>query len=109
MKKEVDEVVTKIIDIGDKVKKKSKELEHERHVMTHTRISQVRQQTDRMEMNKDAGCRPSDKQLNIRTYSKMDSDIWKYEDVRKWFNTNAPKDELIIHESPSSTGFMISR
>lgn len=109
LQKELDHTVVKITDIGDNVKKKNKELQHEHHVITHCKISKARLTTDKMEMDKDVGARPSDKQLSIRTYSKMDLDIWKYEDVRKWFNQNGPCDENVMHKSPSETGYTIAR
>ena len=110
LKKELDGTVNNIIDIGDAVKKRNKDLHHEHHTITHGRISKVRMTTDKMEMDKDIGLRPSDKQLSIRTYSKMDLDVWKYEDVRKWFNINAPSESSpMIHESPSTTGYTIAR
>lgn len=109
LKKELDSTVNRINDLGDEVKKRHSDLQREHHVVTHGRISKVRMTTDRMEMDKDLGVRPSDKQLSIRSYSKMDQDIWKYDDVRKWFNHNAPTDNAALHEAPSATGYTVAR
>ena len=110
LEKELGTTVSKIIDLGDEVKKRNKDLHSEHHTITHARLAKTRMATDKMEMDKDVGVRPADKQLSIRTYSKMDLDIWKYEDVRKWFNQNAPLEKPnTLHESPSSTGYTIAR
>ena len=112
---ELDETSMKIIDLGDKVKKRNKDLHHEHHCITQGRIAKTRQFTDTQAMENDRSLRPSDKDQSIRTYSKMDLDIWRNDDVRKWFNSNVPDTEshnilpITAHESPSSTGYMISR
>jgi len=45
--------------------------------------------------------RPSDRGYDIRLYTKMDLDIWKYADVRDWFNSgykepDTPPDNKIM-------------
>ena len=109
LKKEVDTVSAQIIDLGDEIKIRTKHLHHEHHSITHGRIAKSRQSADSQAIAVDRVLRPSDRDNGIRTYSKMDLDIWKYDDVRKWFNTGASEEPEIQEKSPSETGYMISR
>lgn len=50
--------------------------------------------------------RPCDRGNDIRTYSKMDLDIWNYNQVREWFNKGAAPPDSYRHV-PSETGYTI--
>lgn len=58
-------------------------------------------------MQSDRALRSSDRSNDIRTYGKMDSDLWKIDDLRGWFNSYAPSKDIKEEWSPSATGYTI--
>jgi hypothetical protein len=52
--------------------------------------------------------RPPDRSYEIRTYTKMDVDLWFNPDVSDWFNKDAPKNLPTYNFSPHETGYMIA-
>jgi hypothetical protein len=82
----------KLRQFSDTTRLKSAELGMVKEMSKSSRLANVRHRTHNLTTQMDSVLRPPDQSNDIRTYSKMDSDIWKYEDVRFWFNKNASED-----------------
>jgi hypothetical protein len=99
LKTEIAIATNKIADIGDDIKKKTTALKHQRSAITKTRIARGRIIADTNAVKVDRALRPSDREHGIRVYSKMDADVWRFDDLRKWFNNYANEDELKSEEA----------
>lgn len=107
-KEKLQEVYNHIGELSDEVKKKTIQLKSEKEINTSTRMLRNRQFDHMTTVLNDHKLRPSDRSNEIRTYSRMDLDVWKYDDVRNWFNkysTDIPQQSVI----PSETGYMIRK
>lgn len=107
-KARLQEVYDHIAELSDEVKLKARQLKAEKEANTASRTQKSRQMTHTSALISDHLLRPSDRSNDIRNYSKMDLDIWKYDDVRNWFNQYAT-DMPIEHVSPAETGYMIRK
>lgn len=98
-----------LVQYKDDTKKKTKELAALRESEKSARLANVRHRTHHLTTDLDAVLRPPDQSNDIRTYSKMDLDIWQHEDVRYWFNRNAPSDPDAgaYKLRPADTGYVI--
>lgn len=95
--------------LSDKSRAKTKELAMNFEMAKSARVANVRHRTHHLTVAMDSVLRGPDQSNDIRTYSKMDADIWKYEDVRHWFNKNAPTDPNsgAYTKTPAETGYVI--
>jgi len=99
----------KIYHMNDVIKEKAFHLKHDQARNKALRVAQARNKSHHAIMDTDRKNRPSDRDFEVRMYSKMDLDVWKYEDVRQWFNTYASSDPSVYEYkfNPSETGYTI--
>eukprot|EP01038_Epipyxis_sp_PR26KG_P004832 gene4832-6771_t len=97
----------KISELNDSISKISSQLKSKRESEKSLRVSTMRNIAHTKSIQLDATKRAPDRMNDIRTYSKMDLDIWKHNEVRDWFNKNA-SESTPYTASPSQTGYMIS-
>ncbi len=99
----------KIYHMNDVIKEKAFHLKHDQAKNKAIRVAQSRNKTHHAIMDTDRKNRPSDRDFEVRMYSKMDLDVWKYDDVRQWFNTYASNDPSVYEYkfNPSETGYTI--
>jgi hypothetical protein len=107
-KARLQEVYDHIAVMSDEVRDKAKQLKAEKEANTANRTQKSRQMSHTSSLVSDHRLRPSDRSYEIRTYSRMDLDVWKYNDVRNWFNQYAT-DMPVEHVSPADTGYMIRK
>ncbi len=102
------EVSTRIYDLNDAITKTASTLKKKREDDKSARVSSIRIKAHLSDMSMEASRRPCDRAGAIRTYSKMDMDVWKFDDLRDWFNRyddpNRPQEKV---PSPSETGYML--
>ncbi|KAJ1452289.1 hypothetical protein M885DRAFT_527538 [Pelagophyceae sp. CCMP2097] len=63
----------------------------------------------------EAQLRPSDREFPARLYSKMDQDVWQMEELRLWFDKNAPAQtgktgvfpQASPRGDPTQTGYLV--
>eukprot|EP01041_Mallomonas_annulata_P003778 gene3778-7504_t len=101
--KQVVKVRQKILNIEDNIRAKSRQLKKEKEDHTHAGLSKARNDTHNLNTDIDKLNRPSDQSRSLRTYSKMDTDLWTRDEVRWWFNKNGP-DAREMEYFWSSTG-----
>lgn len=107
-KAQVQHLYDEIAVLSDKARAKTTTNKIEKDSHTQGRLSRTRQAMHIAGTKNDRALRPSDRGNDIRTYSKMDLDVWKYDDVRNWFNqyaTDMPSDTT----TPAETGYMIRK
>ena len=97
------------MEFKDRTTAKTNQLQAIKESDKSARLANVRHHTHHLITEMDSVLRPPDQSNDIRTYSKMDLDIWKHEDVRHWFNKNAPTDpEACSYKlRPADTGYVI--
>ena len=106
-KKKLQTTEDKILTLNDSISKISSQLKEQRDKNKSNRVSSARLSTHKTVMLNDSIRRPSDRTYEIRTYTKMDIDLWENPDVCSWFNKDAP---AVIEEykfSPTKTGYSI--
>lgn len=97
----------KILQLSDEIKHKSVSLKQKRASEKSVRVAQSRIVAHMKSYETDLKNRPSDRSDDIRMYTKMDLDVWKYPQVREWFNSMASSEDFGYHLTPSQTGYMI--
>jgi hypothetical protein len=104
--KQLTKYEDQLLNIKDSVATIDKRLREKREHEKSLRVSTMRVHTHKHSINLDATKRPADRNYEIRSYSKMDMDIWHYDQVRSFFNTYA-KDEVPYRYTPSETGYTL--
>lgn len=104
--KELDRLDETILNIKDKVAKSSVTLQKKREHEKAIRVATSRILSHTKAISMDSSKRPSDRTYEIRAYSKMDMDVWRYNQVRDWFNSYATEQEP-YRFSPSETGYTL--
>lgn len=104
--KKLDKLEEEILEINDKVSKISTELKKKRDHEKDSRVSSGRILSHTKTLDIDREKRPADRYYDIRHYSKMDGDIWRYDQVRNWFNSYATEQEPYKFV-PSQTGYTL--
>ena len=79
--KELKNVEDTILHLGDLVKQKSKEIAKAKEDGVSERIAKSRHVTHQRSVVNDISLRCSDREQSIRTYSKMDLDVWSAESI----------------------------
>lgn len=95
-----------ILELNDSVAKISSTLQQARANEKDMRLTSTRLVTRKNTILIDEEKRPSDRDYGVRPYSKMDMDVWKYDQLREWFNvysSEPPKYDL----TPAQTGYML--
>ncbi len=105
--KQLDHLEEKLLKLSDDTRKKTKELKLESEMDRSSRLASARRKAHALNAELDDGLRSSDKCNNLRSYTKMDADIWKYEDVRQWFNKYSTEDSCVYKLRPADTGYVI--
>ncbi len=105
-KKEMRRNDDKLLDLNDKVSKITVQLKDLRAHEKDNRVSASRILAHSKALDLDGTKRPADRDLDIRTYSKMDKDIWRYNQVREWFNSYATEEEP-YRFVPSEVGYTL--
>lgn len=104
--KKLDKLEEEILEMKDKVSKVSNELKQKRQHEKDSRVSSGRIHSHTKTLDIDAEKRPADRSYDIRHYSKMDGDIWRYDQVRNWFNTYTT-DQESYKFVPTQTGYTL--
>lgn len=104
--KQLMKVRDEILERGDVISKISTTLKQKREGEKSMRVSTSRLYAHHTTMQVDGTKRPSDRFNDIRAYSKMDLDVWKYHEVRDWFNKNAAPPEPYKFQ-PTETGYTL--
>lgn len=97
----------KIYKLNDEVAEITNKLKEKRSSEKSVRVAKARLETHHTVLAVDRMKRPSDRYQDIRSYSKMDKDVWQDDTLRGWFNSYAPQEEDKYHFSPSQTGYTI--
>jgi hypothetical protein len=104
--KKLDKLEEEILEMKDKVSKIGSELRQKRQHEKDSRVSSGRIHSHTKTLDIDGEKRPADRSYDIRHYSKMDGDIWRYDQVRNWFNTYAT-DQEPYKFVPTQTGYTL--
>lgn len=107
-KNQLQKVTEEILTLDTQAKKKNLELKKQKESQTANRLSKSRITMHNNATTNDKVLRPPDRSNDIRTYSKMDLDVWQYPQVRDWFNEYG-QPVPHVHESPAETGYMIQK
>lgn len=97
----------KILHLGDYIKHKGQALIEQNAHAKALRVANARLDQHHEFENIDMRKKPSDRSYDIRMYTKMDLDVWKYHEVRDWFNKDATKEDLSYKLRPADTGYVI--
>ena len=133
-KNQLQKVTEEIRTLDTQAKKKNLELLKQKESHTANRLSKSRIIMHNNATSNDKVLRPCDRGNDIRTYSKMDLDVWQYPQVRDWwvwfmnYWSSMCCTEIIsnlitkyhrfnefgqpvppVHESPAETGYMIGK
>lgn len=104
--KKLDHLEEEILEMKDRVAKSTVDLKKKREHEKDSRVASSRILSHKKTLSIDGEKRPSDQSYDIRHYSKMDGDIWRYDQVRNWFNTYAV-DQEPYKFVPSQTGYTL--
>ena len=97
----------KILHLGDYIKHKGRALTEQNAHSKALRVANARLDQHHEFEKIDKRKKPSDRSFDIRMYTKMDLDVWKYHEVRDWFNKDAPKEDLSYKLRPADTGYIV--
>jgi hypothetical protein len=95
-----------IYNLNDTISQKAKELKALKSSEKSERVAASRLSSHKTQLRIDRANRPSDRDYEIRQYTIIDGDVWKYDDLRQWFNKGArdvPKETKALWE----TGYTI--
>jgi hypothetical protein len=79
----------KILLLNDSISKVQSQLKEKRENDKSSRVSNGRLLTHTKILDDDIAKRPADRNYDIRTYTKLDKDLWFNPDVTNWFNKDA--------------------
>jgi hypothetical protein len=105
--KEVRAKDTKILHLADYIRNKSQALKEQNAYSKALRVANARMDQHHEFERIDTQKNPADRSFDIRMYTKMDLDVWKYHEVRDWFNKDATKEDLSYKLRPADTGYVI--
>lgn len=88
---------------------KSINLKEHREKSKSIRVAISRNITHHTQYETDTRKRASDRDFDVRMYTKMDNDLWKIDTLRDWFNVYADPDidNKKYSLTPAQTGYMI--
>lgn len=95
-----------ILVLNDDISKRQKELRALKSDDLNSHVSSLRLKAHEKDIFIDSKKRPPDKANNIRNYGKLDNDIWKFDDIREWFNKYDSGYKEYI-PTPAETGYML--
>mmetsp|Transcript_2284 Transcript_2284/g.3600 ORF Transcript_2284/g.3600 Transcript_2284/m.3600 type:complete len:127 (-) Transcript_2284:177-557(-) len=105
--KKVMENRDKILALNDEAAKISGRLKEKRESEKSVRVATSRNMAHTKALEVDFSKRPPDRYADIRSYSQMDMDCWRYNQLRDWFNTYAPAQEDRYEFQPTKTGYTV--
>lgn len=95
-----------IMDLGDSISSISVKLKKKRDDEKDFRVSTGKISSHNKKLDLDRTKRPSDRTFESRNYSNMDMNVWRYDQMREWFNHYA-QDVEVRNIPPSETGYTI--
>lgn len=105
--KEIMQNRDKILALNDSVATISTRLKEKRTSEKSLRVANSRNVTHGTALQVDFTKRPPDRYADIRSYSQMDMDCWRYNQLRDWFNSYAPAQEQKFEFNPVKSGYTI--
>jgi len=107
--KKLVEKEDRILYLSDEILHKSSALKAQKASDKSIRVANSRNATHIALYATDLKRRPPDRADDIRMYTKMDLDVWKYPQVREWFNSGADPDptKFVYRQRPHQTGYML--
>jgi hypothetical protein len=105
--KQIVEHRDKILALNDSVKAISGRLKEKREADKSLRVTQSRNVAHAAALTVDLSKRPPDRYGDIRSYSQMDMDCWRYNQLRDWFNSYAPQQEIKYEFNASKSGYTV--
>ena len=106
--KKLKKIQDDILAMNDSIKKVSTDLQTKKREENSSRVAGSRLSTHTKSILGDITKRPPDRSYDIRTYSKMDVDLWLNPDVSRWFNKDAPQNMPTYNFSPIESGYTIA-
>ena len=97
----------KLLELDDSVASISSRLKEKRTSEKSLRVAGSRNVSHQTALAVDFSKRPPDRYADIRSYSQMDMDCWRYNQLRDWFNSYAPEHETKYEFNPSKSGYTI--
>lgn len=107
-KQQLSHTHSSIENLRFKVLDKAHELQFERDAHKLSTLTNIRNESFRMDTTKDKINRPSDQKHEVRTYGRMDQSLWTQNEVRIWFNRTDQSD-VTYNWSPHNTGYTVSK
>ena len=110
IKKKEKEIVQnrdKILALNDSVSTITNRLKEKRTSEKSVRVANSRNTTHMATLQVDGTKRPPDRYADIRSYSQMDMDCWRYNQLRDWFNSYAPAREEKFEFNPVKSGYTL--
>jgi hypothetical protein len=104
--KQLSRLEDKILEYKDTVSTISVKLKEKRDHEKDFRVRMGRSIAHNKTLELDRTKRPADRTYEIRNYSKMDMDVWRYDQMRGWFNNYATPEEP-YELVPSKTGYTL--
>lgn len=105
--KQIMENRDKILALNDAASTISNRLKEKRTSEKSLRVASSRNITHHTALDVDFSKRPPDRYADIRSYSQMDMDCWRYNQLRDWFNSYAPAQEQKYEFNPVKTGYTL--
>ena len=107
MDKDLRKLEDKIMHLGNHVLAKSSSLKAQNAHKKAVRVANSRLHQHHQYTHIDEKKAPADRSFDVRIYTKMDVDVWKYHEVRDWFNKDATNEDLSYKLRPADTGYMV--
>lgn len=105
--KQIMENRDKILSLNDSVQSITGRLKDKREAEKSLRVAQSRNTAHFTSIQIDNTKRPPDRYADIRSYSQMDMDCWRYDQLRDWFNSYAPAKEEKYEFNPTQSGYTL--
>lgn len=105
--KQIMENRDKILALNDSVQSITGRLKEKRESEKSLRVANSRNVAHMTALQVDFTKRPPDRYGDIRSYSQMDMDCWRYDQLRDWFNSYAPAQEDKYYFNPSQSGYTV--
>lgn len=97
-----------ILQLNDSIMKISNKLQERRDKEKDLRLHTGRIITRQKTLEIDTEKRPADRDYGVRPYSKMDMDVWRYDQLRGWFNVYSREEDIPKYNlTPAQTGYML--
>lgn len=88
--REIRKMEEKISELQDTIKQEATRFRSQVAKDKSLRVKIIKDRTHHLMKDQDSQHRVSDRGFDIRSYSRMDEAVWKYPQVRDWFNSYAP-------------------